>query len=93
MMPFIETVLWSSDKLNLQSVQEFRDLMVVFFGPVLFDPTKLQGVDPELKNLFKGAIPNALEVNAYALKFAEKYGLTMDQLNAPGHQFSPKYLP
>jgi hypothetical protein len=59
-MPFIETVLWSADKLNLQSVQEFRDLMVVYFGPVVYDPSKLVGVDPELKALFQSAIPTPL---------------------------------
>jgi hypothetical protein len=66
--------------------------MVVYFGPVVYDPSKLVGVDPELKALFQSAIPTPLQVNAYALRFAEKYGMTLIELNGPGHMFDPAFI-
>lgn len=91
-MPYIESILYAADNLNLQQVMEFKDLMVFYFGPGLFDTSKLLCVDPELKKLYKNPLPDAFEVNEFALKFAQKYGFSEEQLNSPGHQFSSKYL-
>ena len=52
--------------------------MTVFFGVSVYDVSKLNSVDPELKKLFVNLVPDAIEVNAFALKFAEKYGLTVE---------------
>lgn len=64
---------------------EFKDLMIYYFGPGFNDTSKLMNVDHELKKLFKSPLPDAYEVNEYALKFAEKYGFSEEQLNASGH--------
>lgn len=77
--------MFAADNLNLQQVMEFKDLMVFYFGPGLYDTSKLQCVDPELKKLFKNPLPDAFEVNEFALKFSDKYGFSEDQLNACGH--------
>jgi hypothetical protein len=55
---------------------EFKDLMVFYFGPGLYDTNKLLCVDPDLKKLYKNALPDAYEVNEFVLKFAEKYGFS-----------------
>ncbi|CAK81681.1 unnamed protein product (macronuclear) [Paramecium tetraurelia] len=92
LMPYIESILFAADNLNLEQVMEFKDLMIYYFGPGFNDTSKLINVDQELRKLFKTPLPDAYEVNEYALKFAEKYGFSEEQLNASGHQFSSKIL-
>lgn len=36
-MPYVESVLWSANQLNLVSVTEFKELMTISFGPSLYD--------------------------------------------------------
>ncbi|CAD8159986.1 unnamed protein product [Paramecium pentaurelia] len=92
LMPYIESILFAADNLNLEQVMEFKDLMIYYFGPGFNDTNKLINVDQDLKKLYKTPLPDAYEVNEFALKFAEKYGFSEEQLNASGHQFSSKIL-
>ncbi|CAD8145488.1 unnamed protein product [Paramecium pentaurelia] len=90
-MPYLETILFAADNLNLEQVMEFKDLMIFYFGPGFNDTSKLLNVDQNLKQLYRTPLPDAYEVNEFALKFAEKYGFSEEQLNASGHQFSSKF--
>lgn len=70
MLPFIESVIWSSKHLNLQCMQEFSGLMIAFFGSqpgstFCCDETK---VDPELKRCLLNIMPSDTDINEYFFK-------------------------
>ena len=70
MLPFIESVIWSSKHLNLQCMQEFSGLMVAFFGSqpgstFCCDESK---VDPELKRCLLNIMPSNADINDYFFK-------------------------
>ncbi|CAD8146392.1 unnamed protein product [Paramecium octaurelia] len=90
-MPYIETIVFAADNLNLEQVMEFKDLMIFYFGPGFNDTNRLLNVDQKIKQLYRTPLPDAYEVNEFAIKFAEKYGFSEEQLNSSGHQFSSKF--
>ena len=91
-MPYIESIVFAADNLNLEQVMEFKDLMIFYFGPSFNDTSKLINVDQSLRKLYKTPLPSSDEINEFALKFAEKYGLSEQQLNASGHAFNSRCL-
>lgn len=90
LLPFIETIIWSTRHLNLAALQEFTNMMVMFFGSsqapgAICDETK---VDPQLKRCFESVMPSDLEINNYFVKLSQKTGITLSQMNTVGHEFS-----
>ena len=88
LMPLIESICWSTQRLNLDSLKDFQQLMLNFYGPKVFESLKKSTrVDPDLIACFKNIIPTQEEVRNYMLSFSERTGLSLDQINQAGHNY------
>jgi hypothetical protein len=69
----VYTVVWSTKRLNLTVVQEFNNLIRLYFDPNIFNKVEESMlVDLELQKNFKSMIPGPLETNEYLEKFCER---------------------
>lgn len=51
LMPYIESIIWSTTYLNLQQIKPFTAMIYNYFGPTVFSEVKaFKRVDPELKS-------------------------------------------
>lgn len=89
LLPYIESVCWSSKPLNLSCIVEFQSQMIYFFGADITESIqKSSKVDPDLKACFKDLLPTPLQINDYMVAFANRIGLPLSQINAAGHEFA-----
>ena len=90
LMPYIESVCWSTKPLNLSCIAEFQSQMIYFFGADISESIqKSAKVDPDLKACFKDLLPTPLEINEYMVAFSNRIGIPLSQINACGHEFAP----
>ena len=76
--PYIEGIIWSTDKLNIKYLQDFNKLIFQNFGPETY--AKLQQfnmVDFDLQNCFATVEPSPKEIKDYLDKFLDRYNLKM----------------
>jgi hypothetical protein len=82
LVPYIESVVWASRRLNLSQVAEFTTLVQDCFGPeVLTNIERSTNIDLELRECFKNVIPSPWEVNNYWITFAEKYNISIQKIS------------
>lgn len=87
--PYFEGIVWSTDKLNLNIIKEFKILCVEYFG--IYNVNKMQKfekLDVELKNCFATVEPTHREISDYLEKFNKRYGL-----GSGGEQQGNNYYP
>lgn len=90
LMPYIESICWSSKPLNLSCIVEFQSQMVYFFGSDLNESIqKTTKVDPDLKDCFKDLLPTPIQINDYMVGFSTRIAFPLSQINAAGHEFAP----
>jgi len=65
-MPFIDSILWATDHLNLKALQKFNDTMNMYFASY-FVLNEFNDVNKELRECFKNEIPDFYEINKYMI--------------------------
>ena len=83
--PYFEGIVWSTDKLNLNIISEFRVLCVEYFG--IYNVNKMQKfekLDLELRSCFASIEPTHREISDYLEKFKERYNLNGDKKKSNG---------
>ncbi len=87
---YVYSIIYASKFLGLFTLNEFRDLMMNFFGtdavPLLPD-----AVDPKILEYFK-VKPSHYELNMYILEMGNRNKLALDKINQI-HQFSNNPIP
>lgn len=69
----VYTVVWATNRLNLRVIQEFNNLMRLYFDPAIFGKVENSMlVDLELQKNFKTMIPGPLETNEYLEQFCKR---------------------
>ena len=78
LQPYIEGIIWSSDKLNNKYVQDFNNIIYRFFGKKVYNEVQRFGhVDNNLRNCFLGLEPTPSEIKQYLEQFLKRYKLEM----------------
>jgi len=71
--PLVYSVVWATNRLNLSVIQEFNNLMRLYFDPHIFKKVEESMlVDLELQKNFKTMIPGPLETNEYLEQFCKR---------------------
>lgn len=74
MQPYIEGIIWSSDKLNVKEIHEFNQLIFQHFGMETYKRLQhFNMVDQELKACFATIEPTPREIKEYLDKFLTRY--------------------
>lgn len=84
--------MYASKFLGLFSLNEFRELMLSFFGTEAV-PIDNSMVDPKIEECFR-VKPTPFEINTYFLEMGQRNNITLEKINEI-HQFSnnPVYTP
>ena len=81
--PYIEGIIWSSDKLNNKYVQEFNNIVYKYFGKKIYNEIQRFGhIDVNLRNCFAGLEPTPSEIKHYLEQFLKRYKLEMKDFPA-----------
>lgn len=81
LMKYIQSVVWASERLNLNQIKEFTYLIGAFFGAEFIRLAKQGvGVEPELANCFRFVEPTKPQVGDYLRKMLKRYGFTQFDL-------------
>lgn len=74
LMTYIQSVIWSMDKLNLKQIKEFTTLIMRYFGPESIRQAKDGvGVDQDLIDCFKFVEPTPKQVGNYLRELVARY--------------------
>jgi len=74
LMPYIETIIWSTNYLNLQQIKPFTAMIYNYFGPAVFNEVKaFNRVDPDLKSCKEEA--SATEISHYLEGVITRHGI------------------
>ncbi len=91
LLPYIESVCWSSKPLNLSCINEFQSQMIYFFGANINESIiKSEKIDMDLKECFKELLPTPIQINDYIVAFSNRIGIPLSQINAAGHEFAQR---
>jgi hypothetical protein len=80
LIKYIQSVIWASDRLNLNQIKEFTYMIGAFFGGEFIKLAREgHGIDPELANCFKFVEPTKPQVGDYLRNMLKRYGF--DQID------------
>eukprot|EP01017_Pseudomicrothorax_dubius_P004264 TRINITY_DN10814_c0_g3_i2.p1 TRINITY_DN10814_c0_g3~~TRINITY_DN10814_c0_g3_i2.p1 ORF type:complete len:440 (+),score=126.28 TRINITY_DN10814_c0_g3_i2:114-1433(+) len=86
LLPYIESLIWATRRLNLNQVSEFQQLIYDCYGPNIMDNIERSTrIDNELKDCFKTTLPTPWDINEYFVKFAANYNFDIAEINKVGH--------
>lgn len=85
LMVYIYSIMYASKFLGLFSLDEFRQLMMNFFGTDAV-PVSIDLVDPKIEQAFR-VKPTPYEVNTYFLEMGNRNHISLEKINEI-HQFS-----
>jgi hypothetical protein len=85
LMMYIYSIMYASKFLGLFSLNEFRELMMSFFGTDAV-PVTIDLVDPKIEQAFR-VKPSPYEVNTYFLEMGNRNKISLEKINEI-HQFS-----
>ena len=89
LMTYIQSVIWSMDKLNLKQIKEFQVLIMRYFGPESIRQAKDGvGVDQDLIDCFKYVEPTPTQVGNYLRELVARY--KFEDINVD-EQVPPKF--
>lgn len=78
LQPYIEGIIWSTNKLNIKYLQGFNNLIFNHFGPQVYQRLQqFNHVDYELKKCFDSIEPSPTEIKDYLDKFLIRYNLRL----------------
>lgn len=76
--PYIEGILWSQDKLNIQHLDQFNQLVEKHFGSNTHRHLRnFNMVDGDLRNCINSRDPKKSEMQGYLDKFLKRYNLKL----------------
>ena len=77
--PHIQTVIWSTSRLNLQQIKEFSDFISLYLGNNIYQVAEVSPlVDLNLKKLFMSVSASPLEIQDYLEGFCTRQGLSSE---------------
>jgi len=86
LIPYVESVLWGCQKINLEPVNRFINFLTNAFGMnAVCEMSKGRNVKPEIKACFGSVTPSDEETKIYLLSFCEKYAIDFNAFNEIGH--------
>ena len=89
LMTYIQSVIWSMDRLNLKQIKEFTALIMRYFGPESIRQARDGvGVDTDLLNCFKFVEPSPKQVGDYLRQLVSRY--KFDDIDVD-NQVPPKF--
>merc|ERR1712232_191582 len=81
LLPMINTVVWSTKRLNLQQINEFNNLVMMYVDPQIIQNVEHSSyVDLLLKNYFTNLLPNPLETQEYLKDFCNRNNIDTNEL-------------
>jgi len=86
LVPFVESLLWGCQKLNLNCLDKFTFFLNKAFGPACVgELSKGAFVLPEIKECFITLNPSDVETKRYFLDFINRNSIDLELLNIMGH--------
>lgn len=80
LIPAVNTLIWSTNKLNLSAIVEFNILCQTHFGPSLLENARAGNlVDEKLKRNFSGLIPTVFEIDDYLKDLFNRFTNDIDK--------------
>ena len=77
--PFVQSVVWSTSRLNLNQVREFSDFLSMYLGANIYQLAEVSpNVDLKLKKLFMNVSASPMEIHDYLEKFCKRNELSLD---------------
>ena len=83
---YIFSVVYAAQHLGLSSLNEFKQLMVNYFGTETVQ-IAMEQVDPKIVEAFK-VKSTPVELNTYFLEMSERNTIPLEQINVIGHNFT-----
>jgi len=80
LVPAVNTLIWSTQKLNLSAIVEFNIMIQQHFGPgYVLQARQGHLVDEKLKKNFSGLIPTVFEIDDYLKDFFRRFSNDIDK--------------
>jgi len=87
LIPLVHTVVWSTKRLNLQQINEFNNLVMMYVDPQVIQNVELSpSVDLELKSYFRDLLPTPIETQEYLEQFCKRNNIDTFELYTYGQQ-------
>jgi len=89
LLPYVESVLWGGQKVNLDCINAFGEFVIDAFGADVYSELcKYAKVTQELKDCFDSILPSEKEVKTYLIELCKKNNIKLDVMNEINHNLS-----
>lgn len=93
LLPYVESLLWGCQKVNIDCVKAFGEFIISTFGADVYSElSKNQQVTDDLKKCFDSILPNQKEVKEYLIELCKKNNIKLEVMNEIGHDLSESAL-